>query len=148
MAKWPPFRRRHFQTHFLEWKFDNFAYISLKFFPKGPINNIPALVQIMAWRRVCDKPLSEPMLTQIQWRIYALVWFKYLFLHQMGQWSYCYVIQNPSHEDGTNMWYHMPKWLAKLHILSLMIGRFVMIQIFQLGYPQKLLACLPSDVAL
>ena len=25
--------------------------ISLKFFPKGPINNIPALVQIMAWRR-------------------------------------------------------------------------------------------------
>ena len=25
--------------------------ISLKFVPKGPINNIPALVQIMAWRR-------------------------------------------------------------------------------------------------
>ena len=28
----------------------------------GPINNIPALVQIMAWRRPGDKPLSEPML--------------------------------------------------------------------------------------
>ena len=26
------------------------------------INNIPALVQIMAWRRPGDKPLSEPML--------------------------------------------------------------------------------------
>ena len=38
--------------------------ISLKFVPKGPINNIPALVQIMAWRRIGDKPLSEPMLTQ------------------------------------------------------------------------------------
>ena len=25
--------------------------ISLKFVPKGPINNMPALVQIMAWRR-------------------------------------------------------------------------------------------------
>ena len=25
--------------------------ISLKFVPKGPINNIPALVQIMDWRR-------------------------------------------------------------------------------------------------
>ena len=25
--------------------------ISLKFIPKGPINNIPALVQIMAWHR-------------------------------------------------------------------------------------------------
>ena len=34
--------------------------ISLKFVPKGPINNIPALVQIMAWRRSDDKPLSEP----------------------------------------------------------------------------------------
>ena len=32
--------------------------ISLKFVPKGPINNIPALVQIMAWRRSGDKPLS------------------------------------------------------------------------------------------
>ena len=31
---------------------------SLKFVPKGPINNIPALVQIMAWRRPGDKPLS------------------------------------------------------------------------------------------
>ena len=42
------------------------AWISLKiplmFVPGGPINNIPALVQIMAWRRPGDKPLSEPML--------------------------------------------------------------------------------------
>ena len=30
--------------------------------PKDPINNIPALVQIMAWRRPGDKPLSEPMM--------------------------------------------------------------------------------------
>ena len=29
--------------------------------PNGPINNIPTLVQIMAWRRPGDKPLSEPM---------------------------------------------------------------------------------------
>ena len=34
--------------------------ISLKFVPKVRINNIPALVQIMAWRRPGDKPLSEP----------------------------------------------------------------------------------------
>ena len=44
--------------------------ISPKFVPKGPINNIPALVQIMAWRRPGDKPLSEPMLV-IYRRIYA-----------------------------------------------------------------------------
>ena len=38
--------------------------ISLKFVPNVSINNIPALVQIMAWRRPGAKPLSEPMLTQ------------------------------------------------------------------------------------
>ena len=37
----------------------------LKFIPKGPINNIPALVQIMAWRRPGDKPLSEPMMVYL-----------------------------------------------------------------------------------
>ena len=37
--------------------------ISLKFVPNGPIDNNPALVQVMAWRRTGDKPLSEPMLT-------------------------------------------------------------------------------------
>ena len=39
--------------------------ISLKFVPKGPINNIPALVQIMAWRRPGDKPLSERMMVSL-----------------------------------------------------------------------------------
>ena len=34
----------------------------VKFLAKGPINNIPAMVQIMAWRRPGDKPLSEPMM--------------------------------------------------------------------------------------
>ena len=38
--------------------------ISLEFVPKGLINNIPALVQIMAWRGIGYKPLSEPMLTR------------------------------------------------------------------------------------
>ena len=33
--------------------------ISLKFVPKGQINNILTLVQIMAWRRPGDKPLSD-----------------------------------------------------------------------------------------
>ena len=36
--------------------------ISLKFVPKDPMNNIPALVQVMAWRRPGDKPLSEAMM--------------------------------------------------------------------------------------
>ena len=36
--------------------------ISLNFVPKGPINNIPALVQMMAWPRIGNKTLSEPLL--------------------------------------------------------------------------------------
>ena len=35
------------------------------FVPKVPHNNIPALVQIMAWRRPGDKPLSEPMMVSL-----------------------------------------------------------------------------------
>ena len=39
--------------------------ISLKFIPKGSINNIPALDQIMAWCLVGTKPLSEPMMVRL-----------------------------------------------------------------------------------
>ena len=39
--------------------------ISLKFVPKGQINNITTLVRIMAWRRPSDKPLSEPMVVSL-----------------------------------------------------------------------------------
>ena len=38
---------------------------SLKFVPKGLINNIPAMVQIMAWRRPGDEPLSEPRMVTL-----------------------------------------------------------------------------------
>ena len=56
--------------------------ISLKFVPKGPINKIPALVQIMAWRRSGDKPLSEPMVVSlpthicITWQCHSASWVK------------------------------------------------------------------------
>ena len=59
--KWPPFRRQHFQMHFLNENVWISLKISLKFVPKVLINNILALVQIMAWCRSGDKPLSEPM---------------------------------------------------------------------------------------
>ena len=38
--------------------------ISLKYVPLSPIENKPALVQVIAWRRRGDKWLPEPMLTQ------------------------------------------------------------------------------------
>ena len=38
--------------------------MSLKFVPTSPVDNKPALVQVMAWCRIGDKPLPELMLTQ------------------------------------------------------------------------------------
>ena len=61
--------------------------ISLKCVPMGPINNIPALVQIMAWCRPSNKPLSEPkmvcLLTHIcvtgpQWVIQGITLVHFL----------------------------------------------------------------------
>ena len=64
-------RQRHNERHFSD---DIFSYIclneyvwfpitiSLKFVPTGVINNIPALVQIMAWRLPGDKPSSESIM--------------------------------------------------------------------------------------
>ena len=57
----PPFRRRHFQRHFLEWKFRNNADDFIEVW----IYNIPALVLIMAWRRPGDKPLPETMMISL-----------------------------------------------------------------------------------
>ena len=64
----PRQNRRHFTDDVFKCNFLNEnGWISikspLKFVPQGPIYNIPALVQIMAWRRTGDKPLSEPMMT-------------------------------------------------------------------------------------
>ena len=42
-TKCPPLLRRYFQRHFREWKFYILIKISLKFVPKGLINNNPAL---------------------------------------------------------------------------------------------------------
>ena len=67
---------RHFPDDILKCIFLNenvriLIKISLTFVPKGPINNIPALVQIMAWYRPGDKPLSEIMLASLLTHIYA-----------------------------------------------------------------------------
>ena len=62
--------RRHFADDIFKCVFLNenewiSLRISLKSVPKVWINNIPSLVQIMAWRRPGDKPLSEPMMVSL-----------------------------------------------------------------------------------
>ena len=37
---------------------------SLKYVARSPIYNKPALIQVMVWHRIGNKPLFEPMLTQ------------------------------------------------------------------------------------
>ena len=68
---------RHFAEDILKCIFLNenvwiLIEISLKFVPKGPIKNIPALVQMMAWRRPGNKPLSEPMMVRLPTHIFVI----------------------------------------------------------------------------
>ena len=67
---------RHFADDIFKCIFENenewiSSRISLKFVPKVRITIIPALVQIMAWRRPGDKPLSEPMMVSLLTHIYV-----------------------------------------------------------------------------
>ena len=54
-TKWPPFRICLNKMVWISIKF------LVKFVPNDPINNIPTLVQIMAWHGRDDKALSELM---------------------------------------------------------------------------------------
>ena len=61
---------RHFADNIFKCIFFNenvwiLIKISLEFVPKGPINNMPALVPIMTWHWPGDKPLSEPMIVSL-----------------------------------------------------------------------------------
>ena len=67
--------------------------ISLKFVPSGPITNIPALVQIMAWRRSGHKPLSESMVVSLLTHICVT----------LPQW-----INHTNRKYTTNTWHHWP----------------------------------------
>ena len=67
---------RHFPDDIFKWIFLNenvwiLINISLKFVPKGPINNIPTLVRVMAWRRPGNKPSSEPMMIRLLTHTYV-----------------------------------------------------------------------------
>ena len=61
--------------------------ISLKFAPHGPINNIPALVQIMAWRRPGGHYLNQWWL--VYWCIYAS--------HGLNELTHCFPYDTLAH---------------------------------------------------
>ena len=89
-SKLTPFHRRHFQMYFF--KNEN-VRISLKFVSKVRINNIPALVHIMAWRRAGEKPLFAPMMVSLLTRICVArpqwvkcAYLEYICLQWLFQW--------------------------------------------------------------
>ena len=64
--------------------------ILLKFVAKGSINNIPALVQVMAWRRPGNKPLPEPVMVRLLTNICVTrpQWVKEVNL-SLSKWLNC-----------------------------------------------------------
>ena len=70
--------------------------ISLQFVTKGPINNIPALVQIMAWHRPGEKPISQPMMATLPMHICVTgpQWVKCHLLKSLSMnWLHVFLIQ-------------------------------------------------------
>ena len=69
--------------------------ISLNFVPRCPVNYIPALVQIMAWRRPGDKPLSEPMIVGLPTHICITrpQWVNTLWPEDLHRWTGCSLVQ-------------------------------------------------------
>ena len=87
---------RPFPDDILKWIFVNknawiSISISLKFVPRGPINNIPTLIQIMAWRRPGDKTLFEPMLVSLLTHICVTrsQWFKASVMQTFDSFVVC-----------------------------------------------------------
>ena len=119
-----------FKCIFLNEKVWILINISQKFVPKCSINNIPVLVQIMAWRRPGNKPLSVPMMvsfpthicvTRPQWVNISdnnfqehgnIIWFWKRFYWILFIFK---VIQNKSYSEQNCCYqlYHFPTWFIQ-----------------------------------
>ena len=81
----PIFSRLHFQMDFFNKNIWISLRNSLKFVLKVRIDNIPALVKIMAWRRPGNTPLSEPMMVSLLTHICVTrpQWVNRSFIHSV-----------------------------------------------------------------
>ena len=64
-------------------------YISLKFVTRGPVDKNASMVQIMAWHRTGDKPLSKPLMSYLLMHICVTrpQWVKLEFKIQFSLWK-------------------------------------------------------------
>ena len=83
----------------------------LKFHCLFPINNIPALVQIMAWRRPGDKPLSEPMMVSLLTHIGVSrsQWVDHTHCFVWDAFTYPY----PNFNVGITERFQLRTWMSK-----------------------------------
>ena len=81
-----------FKCNFLNENVSVSIMISVKFNPKGSVNNIPALVQIMAWCHPGDKPLSKPVMTILLTHI-CVAWSQWVNSFAPGD-AYCINLAN------------------------------------------------------
>ena len=143
--------------------------IALKFVLKVPVNNIPSLVQIMAWRRPGDTPLSEPMMvsllthigvTRLQWVNFwvcigmtqVLMLTKYNWVHL--QWTFVWV--GPiKHSHGffiiVNSWWrdYMDTISAFLALCAANIGHrwFIVTKVHKLIEAETKWTSIPDDIS-
>ena len=87
--------------------------ISLKFVRNGNINNIPALVQITAWRRYGGEPLFEQMLVRLSTHIWVTraQWFNVKETHfDLHRISILFNIADDTlKHDDVIKWKHFPR---------------------------------------
>ena len=81
--------------------------ISLKIVPMGPIDNIPALVQIMVWRRPGDKPLSEPMMVRLATNICVTrpQWVNLIFSGSQDMYAFGSIEPEQQEQQVDLRWY-------------------------------------------
>ena len=115
---------RHFPDDIFKWIFLNenvwvSIKISLKFVARGPINNIPTLVQLMAWRRLGDKPLSKPMMVRLPTHICVTrpQWVNTMKRKSSPQYWFC------GKETTCHRWFPTQKAsYVEYHCFSLMLA--------------------------
>ena len=135
-TQWTPFRRRYLQMHFPEGKYINFK-ISLQFVPKCLINNIPVLVQIMAWLCSGHKPLSKPMMINLPTHICVTrpQWVKAQIKENINaprHWHLCWEFraQKASYAGNFSIWWRNHELLRYLLIF---LGLFQFPQYFTIS---------------
>ena len=109
-----------FKCIFLNEKIFISIKISQKFIPNGPINNIPALVQIMTWCQSGKKPLSESMMAY-----FTNAYMRHL-AELISETKAPYNVKVQAQAAGGLLWYHefeashwisaelQPTWLPQI----------------------------------